>query len=48
MLVWPDNKKFIGSFFEGKMDGIGTLTLPNGEIQKGEWSKGKFLKNLDE
>jgi len=34
---------YIGEFKDGKYNGKGTLTLPNGKILKGTW-KGNFLK----
>jgi len=37
--VTPDGRfgRYVGAFKEGKRHGIGTHTLPNGDVQHGMW-----------
>ena len=38
--MWTDGSKYVGTFFEGIMQGRGILTLKNGESYDGEWKNG--------
>lgn len=42
LFKWTNGTVYEGFYKNTKKDGEGTLTLPNGEIIKGKWSKGKL------
>ena len=39
--TFPDGRKYVGEFREGKKHGQGTFTFPNGRQYIGEYRKGK-------
>lgn len=39
--TWPDGRKFIGNWVEGKQQGYGVYYLPNHPPQYGVWVDGK-------
>jgi hypothetical protein len=45
---WPDGRKYIGEWKNGKQDGRGTFLAQNGQQREGEWSQGKRTRWLDE
>lgn len=40
---WPDGKKYVGEWKNGKRHGKGTMTHPDGKEQKGKWKNGKYV-----
>jgi len=40
-MIWPDQSKYEGEFFDGKMEGFGRRVYPNGNIYEGEWMNDK-------
>jgi hypothetical protein len=40
-LVWPDGKRYIGSFFEDKRHGEGRFIWKDGRQYEGGWIYGK-------
>lgn len=51
MFLWPDGKKYIGSFKNDKKEGYGELEYSDGRKFRGNWLKnkengiGEFLEN---
>lgn len=43
--VWNHNKKYVGGWVNGKQHGEGT-TYKDGEVSRGEWDCGKFIRSL--
>jgi hypothetical protein len=42
-MTWPDGRKYVGEFREGRMDGRGVLSYPDGKVEDGLWKEGKFI-----
>ena len=42
-MTWPDGKRYVGDFKEGKRDGKGTLTLSNGDKYVGDFKENKVI-----
>jgi hypothetical protein len=40
---WPDGRKYAGRFRDGIMEGMGTMTYPNGKVENGFWMHDRFL-----
>ena len=43
--IYEDGRKYVGEFKGGKRDGQGTVTWPDGKVQKGIFKKGELIKN---
>ncbi len=37
-------KKYVGQFKEQQKHGKGTMTYPDGRIEKGDWKNDEFIK----
>jgi len=46
--IWPDGRKYIGQWANGKQHGNGTFLAVNGQQREGEWVNGKRVRWLDE
>ena len=42
-MTWPDGRQYTGEFHDGKMDGRGKMTHPDGKIQDGQWKQDQFV-----
>jgi hypothetical protein len=42
-MKYPDGRKYVGQFHDGKMSGAGKMTYPDGRIENGLWKDGKFV-----
>ena len=40
---WPDGRVYVGEFKNGKRNGEGTLTRPEGKVQSGRWENSKLV-----
>ena len=40
--VWPDGKKYMGEWKNGKRNGTGTMVYTDGRVEKGRWINGKY------
>ena len=40
---WPDGRKYVGMWHEGKQHGNGVYISPSGNRREGEWSNGELL-----
>ena len=43
-MIFPNGTTYKGNFKKGKFNGLGELTLYNGEIQSGIFENGKFME----
>ena len=43
--IYGDGRKYVGSWKNGKRDGQGIVTWPDGKVQKGIFKKGEIIKN---
>jgi hypothetical protein len=39
-----DGSKYVGEVKNGKLHGKGTMTYPDGRIEKGDWKNDEFIK----
>lgn len=46
-MTWPDGRRYIGLWSQGKQHGIGTYIKPNGKQRNGEWDNGKKVRWID-
>ena len=44
---WPDNKKYVGQFMNGKIEGLGKLIYPNGSVYRGSFKNNKINANVN-
>lgn len=44
MFLWPDGRRYEGTWLNGKQHGTGLYHTAKGEAKKGEWAEGKRLK----
>jgi hypothetical protein len=42
-MTWPDGRQYAGHFVNGKMDGVGKLTHPDGNVEDGTWKQDAFV-----
>ena len=42
-MSWPDGRQYAGHFVNGKMDGVGKMTYPNGKTEDGLWKQDAFV-----
>jgi len=42
-MTWSDGRKYVGQFREGKMQGTGKMTHPDGPVEEGFWVADKFI-----
>ena len=42
--TFPDGRKYVGEWKDGKKHGKGTLTSPDGSKYVGEWKDGEFVE----
>lgn len=47
ILVWPNGRKFEGSWKQGRQHGEGKFTLNNGKAKQGIWNEGVRLRWID-
>jgi radial spoke head protein 1 len=40
-MKWKDGSKYIGEYFKGQKDGLGTFKYNSGNFFRGFWIKGK-------
>ena len=40
---WPDGRKYVGQWVNGKQDGEGEYTTTNGKTKRGKWEDGKRI-----
>ena len=40
---WSDGRRYVGEFSEGRCQGHGTYTYPDGRVKSGKWAKDEFL-----
>ena len=45
---WPDGRKYVGEWKDGKQHGVGTYVTAGGEERKGEWAEGRRMRWLEE
>jgi len=41
--LWPDGRKYVGAWLNGKQDGVGTYTTAGGKQRMGQWKEGKRI-----
>ena len=41
---WPDGRKYVGDWYNGKQHGNGTYFNAEGEAREGCWKEGKRVK----
>ena len=41
IFIWPDGRKYIGSYKDDKKDGFGTFEWSDGRKYRGLWKNGK-------
>jgi len=41
-MSWPDGRRYVGQFHDGKMDGPGRMIYPGGKIEDGVWKQDTF------
>ena len=42
--TWFNGDQYVGDYINGQKHGKGTLTYPDGKIEKGLWQYDKFVK----
>lgn len=41
-MTWLDGRMYMGRFRNGKMDGQGKMTYPDGHVEEGQWKDDYF------
>ncbi|EDN67086.1 hypothetical protein BGP_1825 [Beggiatoa sp. PS] len=45
-MTYPDGRHYTGPFLDGKPDGFGLMTYPDGQAKKVEWRDGQLIREF--